>query len=266
MYEEMTVIYADVLFFINFFIDALCLFVAGRVCSRAFKVWRMIAAAVFGGGYSFLPFLIDLPIYFKVPLHICAAFLITLIAFGSGGAKKNILTLGGFIIACTLLGGAVTAAFGTEVGEHARPIVIILICAVAALSLTVYGLIFASGAKAGTARIKVFCGGEIFYFNLLKDSGNLVTEPFSALPVIIVSSSAFPFPFDSPESEAFPYPIRAIPYKTSAGSGCFFGFLPDGIELILKNGKAKKIKAYIGIDTENASYSGYDGLLPASVF
>lgn len=128
-----------------------------------------------------------------------------------------------------------------------------------------YSLICGKKIHTRSARIRITLGTEKTELNLLCDSGNLVTEPFSALPVIIVSSSCLPYPYDMPESESFPLPIRIIPFTTSAGKSCFFGFRLSDIELLDFAKKPKKVDAFIGIDTQNKSYSGYDGLIPTSI-
>lgn len=140
--------------------------------------------------------------------------------------------------------------------------VVLILSAGIALS---YGFLCKRKVHTRSAQITVYCGNDKLKLNLLVDSGNLVTEPFSALPVIIASSCSLPCPYDNPEGSGFPFSIRAIPFSTSAGKGCFLGFRPDKIEIEALGKKPKRIDAYIGIDTQRKSYSGYDGLIPASL-
>ena len=46
------VVYADLLFLVNFSMDFLCFFVTARLLHRRFKVARSILAAAMGGVYS----------------------------------------------------------------------------------------------------------------------------------------------------------------------------------------------------------------------
>ena len=57
MYEESIVIYSDILFLINFSLDYLCLFIAGRLLHRGGKAWRLLLGAAVGGLYSFIHYL-----------------------------------------------------------------------------------------------------------------------------------------------------------------------------------------------------------------
>lgn len=271
MYTETTVIYADVLFIINFSLDYLCLFLTGRILNCGGKVWRLIFASFIGGVYAFVPYLVEPPTFASFTFNLGAAGLICLVAFGKQDLKRFFVISGTFVVSSALLGGLVTAFYslgsGYSDGVYAEvdSLSFVFICLISALVALSYGLICRKKIYVRSAEIRIFAGEKKFDARLLADSGNLVTEPFSALPVIVITASALPFPFDSPESEMFPFPIRAIPYRTSSGKSCFFGFRPDRIEVRQIARKPRKIEAYIGIDTENKTYSGYDGLMPTSL-
>ncbi len=271
MYAEATVIYSDILFLINFSLDFLCLFIAGRIFNCAPKTHRLLIAAAIGGLYSFLPYVVDLPSPVLLLLHIASAMLLCFITFGNRGAKKNLLLFGTFFATCALLGGLITAFYsisgGYSDGIYAETdaLSFCLICLLSASIALAYGMISKRKIHTRSAEIRIYAGEERFGARLLVDSGNLVTEPFSSLPVIVISSTALPPPYDAPESERFPFPIRAIPFNTSAGRSCFLGFRPDKIEILRPAKKPQRIDAFIGIDTGNRRYSGYDGLMPTSL-
>ncbi len=271
MYADTTVIYSDILFLINFSIDYLCLFISGRLLNRSIKVLRTVTASIIGGLYSFLPYLFSLPIYISVILNILSAMLMCFTAFGFERVSAFALNSLTFCVTSALMGGLVTAVFNlfsdysdgayTEISS----VSFVLVCIISALIVLAYGLICRKKMHTRSVEIRIYAKGERFAARLIADSGNLVTEPFSALPVIIISASSLPPPYDSPESEIFPFPVRVIPFGTSAGRGCFFGFRPDKIEIIRLGSKPKRVDAYIGIDTADTRYSGYDGLIPTSL-
>jgi len=268
MYAETTVIYSDVLFLINFSLDYLCLFITGRLMICGGKAWRLALGATLGGLYSFLPYIIELPIYISFPLHIVTAGIMCLISFGTQILKKTVLTILTFVVSSALMGGLITAIFNLTshysdgIYREFSDSAFFIVCVISALTAMLYGLISRKKIHTASAEIRFYISREQFSVRLLADSGNLVTEPFSALPVIVVSSSALPPPYDRPESDSFPLPIRIIPFSSSAGKSCFYGFRPDRIELVRLAKKPQKIDAYIGIDTANSSYSGYDGIIP----
>lgn len=271
MYDGQVVIYADILFLINFSLDYLCLFITGRLQNIFCKAMRLLAASAFGGLYSFVPYIIELPIPLALVLHIGAAALICFIAFGKRDLKKFLLALGTFAVSSSLMGGLITAIYNIS-GRYSDgaytetdALSFCLICLLSASIALSYGLICKKKIHTRSTDVRIYVGDERISARLLCDSGNLVTEPFSSLPVIVVSASCLPYPYDMPESNAFPLPIRVIPFSTSAGKSCFFGFRPDRIEIITPTKAPKRVDAFIGIDTENRSYSGYDGLVPTSI-
>lgn len=271
MYDGEVVIYADLLFLINFSLDYLCLFIAGRIQNRACKALRMLLASAFGGLYSFVPYLIIMPAALMLVLHILAAALICLIAFGFYDLKRFLLLCGTFAVSGALMGGLITAIYSLTSkysdGAYTETdaLSFCLICLLSASIALSYGLICKKKIHTASAELKIYIGEEKISVRMLCDSGNLVTEPFSSLPVIVISAASLPPPYDMPESDLFPLPIRAIPFATSAGKSCFLGFRPDKIEIIRPARRPKRVDAFIGIDTEERNYSGYDGLVPTSI-
>lgn len=272
MYADTTVIYSDILFLINFSVDFLCLCITGRLLNRRMTTLKTVASSVLGGLYSFIPYIFDLRVYISLAFSIAAASVMCIIAYGLHKFSEFVVNTLTFGITSALMGGIVTAVFNLfSSHSNARYVEMttfsfVAVCVVSAFAVLCYGLICRNKINTRSAEIKIYSKGECFTARLIADSGNLVTEPFSALPVIIISASTLPPPYDQPESELFPLPLRAIPFGTSAGKGCFFGFRPDKIEIIRLGSKPKRIDAYIGIDTGNTRYSGYDGIIPTSLF
>ncbi len=271
MYAETVIIYADILFLINFSLDYLGLFVTSRLLNRKTKTKRLIIAGIIGGLYSFVPYYITINNILEFILHILTATLMVIIAFEFKALKETILSVLTFIVSSALFGGLITSVYNLlgiyNNGEY-REISLVSFCVICVVSVSItlfYGFISRRKINTRWAQIRISHKGAKFDLNLLSDSGNLITEPFSALPVIIAVSSALPYPFDNPESESFPFSARAIPFSTATGKGCFFGFRPDKIELIILGKKPKTIDAYIAVDKQNRAYSGYDGIIPASL-
>lgn len=272
MYIANDVVYADVLFVINFAADFLCLFIAGRINKRGGRLARLISAAAAGGLYAFLPYAAGgIPAPLQITAHLAAAALMVFIAFGTcSGIKRFFLTYLSFAVTAALLGGLMTAVYNLSGGTDGTyfsggRLKFLFICVISAAAALIYGFVTRNGKKAKSCEVRIYLGGEKIDVRLLIDSGNLVSEPFSALPVIVLSSTALPPPYDMPQSEFFPLPLRAIPITTGAGKGCLYGFRPEKAELIGPAKKPTKIEAYIGIDTVTGSFSGYDGLMPAEL-
>lgn len=272
MYDGGTVIYADILFLVNFCMDTVCLLLAGRLCGQRLRFYRIFIAAALGGAYGFLPSIAEMSPALSVAAGVAAEAVICFAAFGFGDIKRFALTAAAFIGSCALTGGLITALYGIaangggkDMFSSVQPLSFALICIASAFAAAVY--LFACRVKLKTrcAEVRFTAAGKTMRVNLLADSGNLLTEPFSALPVVIVSASALPRPFDDPLCEGFSLPVRIIPFSTGAGGDCLIGFLPESAEIVRIGKKPRRINAYIGVDRGETNYSGYDGLLPASL-
>ncbi len=271
MYAEATVIYADILFVINFSLDYLCLFIAGRLLNFKSTALRLILAAVMGGTYAFLPYITELAVYISLPLNLVFAGLMCLVSFGKMPVKRFLLGAVTYIVSSALMGGLITALYSlfgkSHQGVYAETgaFGFALACFASALITFLYGALSKRKIHTKSAQINLYIEGEKISARLLADSGNMVTEPFSSLPVIILSSSALPPPYDNPDHPDFPLKIRAIPFGTASGKGCFLGFRPDKIEIVRLGKKPLPADAYIAIDTFGNGYSGYDGIIPTSI-
>jgi stage II sporulation protein GA (sporulation sigma-E factor processing peptidase) len=207
--EEVFIIYADILVLINFVLDFLSVFIAGRLTSRKFKTLRVLAASLFGALYS-LVYYILYPVewYFLLPMHVIAASIICLIAYKVSSFKDFAKLTAVFILSAALLGGILNAVYGlsgtfsegvyTEISAPSM----ILIALISTLVALGYAILCKKKTVYKSMRADIYIDDRPIKVDLLVDSGNLVTEPFSSLPVIILRSSALPPPLDKPERAA----------------------------------------------------------------
>ena len=80
--QTVYVVYADILFFINFCIDFICLYLSAKLCACPAGIARTALASALGGLYAIAALALDaLPVPAKLPLHLLAAFVICFAAF-----------------------------------------------------------------------------------------------------------------------------------------------------------------------------------------
>jgi hypothetical protein len=204
-------------------------------------------------------------------MHITAAFLICLIAYKVSSFRDLTKSTAVFILSSALLGGLLNAVYGLS-GTFAEGIYteisapsLIIIAVLSTLIALGYALFCKKKTVSKSMRADIYINEEPIKVDLLVDSGNMATEPFSSLPVIILRSSVMPPPLDSPELENSPVPLRVIPIKTSSGGGMLFGFIPKKIVLRPLFEKEITVEAAVAIDTKTKSFATYDGLLPYSL-
>jgi stage II sporulation protein GA (sporulation sigma-E factor processing peptidase) len=266
--NETYVIYADIQFLINFILDFLCLYMAGAILSAPFKVTRLVAAAFFGGIYSVAAVLIfSLPPYITLPIHIAAALLLCLLAYGFGSAKTYFIRCVAFIITSAFTGGIITAVFSLtgryytyNGGFYAEisPVFLIVISLISVGAAYIYAVVCRKRLSNLSVEAVIEKGGKKYNVKLLVDSGMFVVDPLTGKRVVIVSYTAF--------GGEIPSTPRVIPIKTATGSSILYGFKPDKLTITLPGGKEKEIHPVVAVDNGNESFSGYNGLIsPSSI-
>ncbi len=269
-------IYADVLFFINFVIDYLCLYITGKILCARFKLPRMAAAAALGGGYSCLAVYLDITLwYIALPMHIASALLICAVAFG----RKAIWPKTGmFILTCGLLGGIMCGAYalmgrsfyiGGGFYMDADPLFVLVFGITASAAALLYLLFCRKKSYGKYADITFTYNGAPFHVRLLCDSGCFLRDSISGDPVIIVAKKALGWKInitgaDEETLGALGKTSRLIPVHTVSGSNILPAFRPESINLHCDSG-VKTLSAVIAIDYSDTPYGGFDGIIPTEV-
>lgn len=266
-------IYADVLFFINFSIDFLCLYITGKVLCTFFKLSGMAAAAALGGIYSCLAVYLEIELwYISLPMHIAAAILMCLTAFGRKSLLKNTAV---FTLSCGLIGGLMCGAYaftgkdfyaGGGFYMDVDPLFVLVFGAAASAAALLYMLLCRRRHFGKTADIRFSFGEKIFEARLLCDSGCFVRDAISGNPVIIVSRSVFGDDnalsgADESTLKALGKTSRLIPVNTVSGHNMLPAFRP-AILIIKYENTEKTLPAIIAVDCNGTPYGDCDGIIP----
>lgn len=225
--EETRVIYADVLFMINFSMDYFLLFLTARLLGKRLKKKSAAVASALGGIYAVASVLLPGNSLIALILHIAVSVLLCEMSVPGCGA----LGVAVFYAVSFLIGGGMTAGFALfnraagiaydpdPTGKSGMPLGWLLLSAIG------FGLFSLLTAKRASKRagenvaVEITVGGKTVPFTGFADSGNFLTEPLSGLPVILIPEKAFP---ELPDSR-----FRIVPVKTVNGEGVLRGFLPD---------------------------------------
>lgn len=275
-----TVVYADVLFLINFGMDLISIWLTLYIFSVRINYLKLFAAAVAGGAYGVAAVLFDLSGFLSLASSAGVSFIMILIA-SSGSAKlsvhiKHTIVMWGI---GTLLGGAVTAICSlggnsySDLRTHNAPFFVLALAA--ALSVGVVRLISViSSVKQCDATVTSF--GVSRTASLLVDSGCLVREPISGRPVVFIKKEVFGDLNNkdvellcggaenleklSPDTKRR---SRLIGVTRGNGETLLIGFIPDDLLLHIK--KETKSVGCIVVLEDVRDYDGYDGIIPSSV-
>lgn len=294
------VVYADLLFLVNFSMDFLCLFVSARLLRREMRMWRLLLSAAAGGVYSVAILFLPLDNFGAVMLDLGFCALMCLCAFGikNGGAFGFFTSSAVFFGVSVGTGGLMTAMYSLlnrmdlpldavrENGDGISVWLFGLLAVISGVAASLGGDLFKTVSSDTVLGIKIEYKGASVLINGMADTGNLLTDPITAKPVIVVDTdsvialvgeecavAAARGDISSSVWEGGDHRIRIIPISTAAGSAVLCAFVPDGITLTLKgkNGKEREWRpdalfapSYLNFDIKKKTV-GCAALVPSSL-
>ena len=246
-------VYGEAYLFINFWMDFLSLLLAARLRRAYFHGLRAIAGALVGAAYALIAWkggglLRGFPALFASMLAV------TLISFGRVG-----FALFPWVAASALLLCGLTDAL---LKHGVSAVMALIVCGAAAL-----GICRAQGRRtaAGTGELTILYHGRSARLPALRDSGNLLTDGVTGLPVIVVPEGAvaplLPAGVQTKNLSTLPPGWRLLPIRTAAGNGMLMCFRADQIAL-RTYGKARRIDAAIAV----SGFSEKAALVPNDFF
>ncbi|MDQ0900137.1 MULTISPECIES: sigma-E processing peptidase SpoIIGA [unclassified Paenibacillus] len=142
------VVYADLIFLLNFLIDAAMLLVTAKTRKISFKWWRIVGSSVLGASYVVIMFL-PVPLFlftFSVKCMFCIGMIMT--AFGFGSLQNLLRNIGTFLLVNFAVAGGM---FGIHY-------------VLASSSDVMKGIVF---TQTGVAMFQLQVGGILFVLVLL---------------------------------------------------------------------------------------------------
>lgn len=167
---------------INFLMDFLFLYLASRG-TWFLNLKRLAIAAISGSIYAFLNEFADVPI----PVHVLAFSLTMLLAFPFRDGRLFMRTVFLSTVGIFVFASAVRLCLRIGEGTLASAIIGALI---GCINITALKAVFEKTGNAHSARFHVRFREEEAEFTAVIDTGNLLKEPLSALPVLIADEEA----------------------------------------------------------------------------
>lgn len=263
----MLILYADILFLINFSMDFLGQFLCSMIMKHKILRIRLIVSSLIGATYGVFSMIVKINSLVNVLLCIFVAIVMILISFN----EKHIINLCSltlmYIFISATLGGIMSIIYvclnkilritisndGYITYSGARIFIIIGLTCIAAI---IFGRLFVNKKDVELVEITVKVNNKEHVLSGLCDSGNLLIEPFSGKKVILVSE----------ESEIGKeillfneYKVKYIPFRDVSGEGILRGVLPKEIKV---NGKHIDV---IIATTKAKNFNGCDALVPKTI-
>ena len=259
------VVYIDVLFLVNFFINLILLCATSKILKLKTHPLRLSAAAILGAFYAVLIFYPKLGVLYTSVAKVLSSLAIAAVAFNIKGIRLYIKALFTFLMVTLAFGGGIFAimcftGLGAKSGMFLKNGVLymnlpwqILITAAFVLYLLISKIrnAIVSG-KENLIDMTVTYSGHSASLKALIDTGNALCDPITNTPVIVAEFKAvkrilpeeFTHIFENGNEDNLAEiekaaanlscRIRLIPFKSlGCENGMLLGFKPDKVEIFL---------------------------------
>ena len=285
-------VYLDIFFLINFSMDFLGLFLSGKLLGKNIRLLRAIIAATVGGVYACASLFISSYLLGAASFFI-DAIVCLLMAFITVFDRKAVKEPLSFALVygavSILLGGGMTALFNlfNKIGvdklfgegnqSDGMSVWFFFFLAIFSAFFTVIGgRALKRKLMRKKGRIEIQYKGKSVSLLAICDSGNLLREPISRLPCIVVDTDSVADIFSdsllravrsgnildvSGEDKA---KIRLIPTATATGEAMLIGIRVDHILLDMGKG-ASEVFACIAFSREPIIANGAKALVPSEL-
>ena len=272
-----TIVYADSLFLMNFIINMIILKLTDVFSKSKTPTLRLCFSASVGALYAVCMFFPQVSFLYILPFKMFISAVLVFLTDVKMSIVPFIKKCAIFYLVSFTFAGILLATlffipeekYGVPIFRNGilyfniSPISLIITSLVSVFIIWLSSGIFSKSKNMGIKNLKIVLGDKNCILSALSDTGNLLTEPISNLPVIIVDKNFIKplFPSGIPDCEN-PYSqkakIRLIPYSSiGCRSSIMTGFIPDKIVFDNK----KEINAIIGISEESLSETKEYGAL-----
>jgi len=267
-----TVLYADVLFLVNFAMDFISLSASASLGARAKDPFKISISSALGAIYAISATVSSVGGAPGFILTVTVGAAMCLICFGFGGIIPFFRQYVIFWCCSALLGGIMTALLSLgSASFKASGIPVMILAATGILIFIIKALKDRAGCKS--LRIKLTLNGRSTSFEALCDSGNLLRDPFSGAPVILTSHEALTPLLPEKAIRAMleggddiaikDLKIRIIPQKSESESRLLCAFFPDSIRVVTGK-RSSSPKCLIAVSPHHKAYfAGFSATAPS---
>ena len=291
-------IYLDVVLLENLCMNYIILFATGYIMKIKMKQWKIILSSLLGGIYAVVSYLEILPLYSNFSMKILLSILMVYLAFGPKGIKKLAKQLIIFYLTSFAFGGCAFALLyfvrpqdilmknGVYIGTY--PIKIALLGGIVGFIITYIAFRIVKTKirkKDMLYKLTIKIEGKEIFVKAMLDTGNLLREPITGMPVIVVQKnelySAIPEKvlnnieeliggenkeiIDQIEEKEYLTKFRLIPFSSiGKQNGLMLGLKADEVYIEKEDEKEERNDVIIGIFpqtlSKNNTYTALIGL------
>lgn len=282
-------IYLDIIFFENLIMNSIILYAASIILKLKPKFFRILISSVIGSIYSIILYTTEMKIYSSIISKIILSIIMTYVAFNPQNVKKMWKQILIFYLTSFVFGGValyliyflkpqdILMKNGMYAGEYVLKVIMLGgIVAFVVIRISLKIIKTKINPKDMYCKIKVKLNDKKIETTAMIDTGNLVKEPITNTPVIIVESSLLyeilPKEIlnnleevlsgnlsNIPEEvqEKYISKMRCIPFKSlGKENGMLLGIKSDEIEVIKEDENKIIENAIIGIYDKSLTKRG----------
>ena len=282
-------IYVDVVLIENLIMNYIILLATGLILKTKLKHLRLIIASLLGAVYSIVAYINFLEIYSNFFLKILLSVIIVYIAFNPQTMKKMWKSLLIFYLTSFVFGGAAFALIyiirpqdilmknGLFLGTYPLKTVILAAIVAFIVIITAFTIVKTKVTKKDMfCNIEIKLNGKILKTKALIDSGNMLKEPITNTPVVVIERSLL-YEYLPKEIlnhlddiiggdlEKIPEEIRnqyisrlkLIPFSSlGKQNGMLIGIKPEYLKIIKEEQEIKKENVILGIYNKSLTKRG----------
>lgn len=283
-------VYIDLYFMINFAMDFLCFYLTSWLLSLRRSLLRTMIASAFGALYACVALLVGMRGVWSILADLAICLIMCAIAYYRPKEARAVAVDALVYSAVSiLLGGAMTALFyffnrmgldrllGSEEDADGVSVWLFALIAIAGAIGTAFGgRLMRKKATRRACRVSITLGGRTVTLDGICDSGNLLCEPISALPCIIIDPECLDKLIGRGDaravidrrvenlSEGICRRVRVIPMRTVGGESVGYGIRADRVRVELGR-ESRSVEAFILAANEPISADGARALVPSEL-
>ena len=278
------VVYADILFLIDFSMDFLTFYIVSHIFRQRVKLLRICSASAMGGVYSVISLGIGVNRWLGLIFDVFICFVMCMTAFLEKSPKrfrKMPLYTATFFVSSAMLGGVMTAIFGflnrtltgIEGGREDLSLWVFGFVAVLSGLATLLGSdLIGRSSRSKFGKLTVRMGTRKMSFEAMSDSGNMLKDPIGGKDVVIVdrekARSLVPL-LAADKMTTLPAElartVRLIPIRTAAGEGMLTAFCPDEVRLDY-DGAEREIDVLVALSKDELKNSRCEAIISSDYF
>ena len=287
-------LYIDLILLENIIMNYIIILATGMICRVNIKYFRLLVASLIGAIYAILVYLVNLKMYTNLITKILISICMVYIAFSSVNIKVLAKQLVIFYLTSFCFGGAayyllhnvspnlIQSMNGVLTGTY--PIKIAILGGI--LGFFIINISFKIiksklSKKDMIYKVEIFYKDKVTDVKVILDTGNLLTDPITNVPVLIVENTKLRNIISkdildnvnrvmlgeciNDIDEEVKTRFSIIPFSSiGKNNGMIIGFRPDYIKIYINDKEEIRKRVILGIYnnkiTKNGLYSGLIGL------